>query len=232
MKVEALRRGGLFYYSIGMINEARRWAYENMVMRGPDPEGIKQIIKSELITGNYKSADKYIGMLKKTIFYRKDALYYEELSGNDSAINDEPELGQKRSEMLHTDFFVITDNPLINLERILVSGAVNRKAFDYRLALLLLSKDNNSIYEAWKVMKLYGYKKIPVHVEEALKAYIAFIAPGSPVPGNLQISKETEERFNRYFKTFQDFGADRRIAEPVLRKQFGNTYWYYVFYRQ
>jgi hypothetical protein len=228
---EVLRRGGYFYYSIGMINEARRWAFENMVMKGPDPEGLKMIIKSELINGNYSSADKYIGLLKKTIFYRKQAYEYEKLSDNDDAINSDPELGEKRKEMIRVDFFVITDDPLVNIDRIIASGTPNRKAFEYKVAFLLLSKDYQAVYDAWKNMGPYGYNKIPVHIEEALLAYKTFNAPGSPVPGDLLISKETENRFNRYLQTFQNYGADIRAAEPALRKQFGNTYWYYVFYR-
>ena len=33
MAGEVLNRGGYFYYTIGMINEAHRWAFENMVMK-------------------------------------------------------------------------------------------------------------------------------------------------------------------------------------------------------
>src|SRR5664280_2190811 len=39
MVSEILNHGGYFYYTIGMINEAHRWAFENMVMKGHSPEG-------------------------------------------------------------------------------------------------------------------------------------------------------------------------------------------------
>ncbi len=49
MAGEILNRGGYFYYTIGMINEAHRWAFENMVMKGLSPEGLKMLIKTEII---------------------------------------------------------------------------------------------------------------------------------------------------------------------------------------
>ena len=97
---EILRRGGYFYYTIGMVNEAHRWAFENMVMKGHSPEGFKMLIKTELITGNYKVASKYIDILKNTIFYRKEAIAFEKLLFNDAALNADPELGEKKKNRL------------------------------------------------------------------------------------------------------------------------------------
>ena len=46
-------------------------------MKGMTPEGLKMLIKTDLIFGNYKTAARYIGILKRSIFYRKEALKYE-----------------------------------------------------------------------------------------------------------------------------------------------------------
>ncbi len=69
-----------------MINEAHRWAYENMIIKGLNPEGLKMLIKTELINGNYKTASKYISVLKKAPFYRSEAKAYESLLFNDNAV--------------------------------------------------------------------------------------------------------------------------------------------------
>ena len=60
-----------------MINEAQRWAYENMVMKGITPEDLRMLIKTEIINGNYSVASKYVSILKNTIFYRKEAKDFE-----------------------------------------------------------------------------------------------------------------------------------------------------------
>ena len=50
-----------------------------MVMKGQSPEGLKMLIKTDLINGNYKVASAYISILKRTLFYRKDAKRFEKL---------------------------------------------------------------------------------------------------------------------------------------------------------
>ncbi len=67
MMGEVLRRGAYFYYATGMINEAQRWAFENMVMRGIAPEDLRMLIKTEIVNGNYKMASKYVSILKKRL---------------------------------------------------------------------------------------------------------------------------------------------------------------------
>ena len=228
---EILKRGGYFYYAIGMINEAHRWAYEYMVMKGLTPEGLKMIIKSELINGNFKTAEKYILILKKTLFYRDEAKEFEKLLFNDQAINTHPELGPGRRNKIPLDFFSITDDPYINVERIIATDSLNRKAFEYKLAYLLLNKDYRSISEEWVNIGRYDFKSIPVHVEEAAIALKILYNVSLPPAGNLTIDISTETRFNRFLQVFQAYGTNLKAAEPELKKQFGDTFWYWAFYR-
>jgi hypothetical protein len=229
---EILRNGGYFYYTTGMINEAQRWAFEYMVMKGPTPEGLKMLIKTELINGNYKVASKYINLLKKSLFYSGYAKNYERMLYNETAVNSDPELGSKRREKIKTDFFTITDNPIANIERILATDSLNRKLFEYKMAYLLLKKDYQLIVKELPHLVILKYKKIPVHLEEAAVAYRVFSKQG-PLPdlGNLAVSRQTDVRFNSFLTSLKLYNNDTRRAEPDLRKHFGNTFWYYTFYR-
>ena len=228
---EVLRHGAYFYYTLGMINEAHRWAYENMVMKGYSPEGLKMLIKTEIINGNYKIASGYISILKKTMYYGDEARKFEKLLFNDQAIDADQELGPKRKNKIRVDFFSITDNPYINVARIIATDTLNRKAFEYKLAYLLLNKDYNGVAEEWQSLGRYGFNRIPVHLGEAaimLKVLNSVILPPT---GNLTIDTNTETRFNRFLQIFQAYGTNLKAAEPELRKQFGNTFWYWAFYR-
>lgn len=227
---EISRRGGYFYYTIGMINDAHRWAYEDMVTRGLTPEGLKLIIKSEIINGNYKTAQKYNSTLRKTLFYKIDAQGFEKLLFNDQAVNLHPELGEKRRIRIHNDFISITDNPIINVERILATDSLNRKAFEYKLAWLLLKKDYPGISAQWKNLEHYDFLKLPVHIEEAAVAIKLLYTGQLPSPDNLTIRRDTEIRFEKFLQTFHAYGNNPGSAEPALRKQFGNTFWYWTFY--
>ena len=227
---EVLKRGGYFYYTTGMINEAHRWAYENMVMKGLTPEGLKTLIKTEIINGNYKVAAKYILILKKTIFYRKVAHEYEKLLFDDKAVESHPELGPKRKEKIVHDFFSITDNPYSNLERLLLSDSLNRKAFDYKMAYLMVTKNLKALAANLNKFETLGFSKIPVHLEEA--ALVCKISDPSTLSklGNLKINPSTEDRFNQFLQTFQLYGNNLKSAQPTLKQKFGDTFWYYAFY--
>jgi len=227
---EVLRRGGYFYYTTGMINEAHRWAYENMIIKGLTPEGLKMLIKTELINGNYRTASKYISVLKKAPFYRSEAKAYESLLFNDNAVESHPELGAKRKEKIEHDFFSITEDPYINIERALAFDSLNRKAFEYKLAYLMLIKDYKGIASGLTKLESFGFNKIPVHLEEAAMVYrISNLGP-MPDLGNLKINPQTEARFRQFLQTFQTYGNNLKSAQPFLKQKFGNTFWYYAFY--
>jgi len=228
---EVLRQGGYFYYTIGMINEAHRWAFENMVMKGLTPEDLKMLIKTELINGNYKVASKYITILKKTAFYKREARAFEKLLFDDSAVNTDPELGAKKKNRLNTDFFSITDDPYVNIERILATDSLNKKAFEYKVAFMLLKKDYQGIARILPKFENLGFTKFPVHVEEAAMILSLFTNGKLPYLGNLVINRNTELRWNQYLSVFQQYKTDLKASEPALKRQFGNTFWYWSFYK-
>jgi hypothetical protein len=228
---EIVRRGGYFYYCTGMINEANRWAFEYMVMKGLTPEGLKMMIKTELINGNHKTAARYIDILNKTLFYRKEASRFDKLLFNDSAVDTDAELGQKRKIRVHRDFFSITNDPLINIERVVATDSLNRQAFEYMMAWLLINKNYKDIADGWKNLARYNFKSIPVHIEEAGVALRTLYGTDLPATGKLKISSATENRFVKFLQIFQSYGSNLQTAEPALKKQFGNTFWYYVFYK-
>ena len=228
---EILRRGGYFYYTIGMVNEAHRWAFENMVMKGYTPEGLKMLIKTELISGNYKVASKYIYLLKKTLFYRNEGINFEKMLFNDIAVNADRDLGEKRRTLLCDDFFTITDDPIINVGRILATDSLNKKAFDYMMAFLLLKKNYQGIGALLPKYSVLGYNRFPVNVEEAATALSVLNDGKLPDLGNIQISINTTNRWKQYLTVFQQYGTNPKTAEPALRRQFGNTFWYWAFYK-
>lgn len=231
MSGEILRRGGYFYYTIGVINEAQRWAYENMIMKGLSPEDLKMLIKTEMVNGNYEVAAKYISILKRTLFYRNEAKAWEKLLFNDSAVESDPQLGLKRKEKIQHDFFSITDDPYINVERILSYDSLNRKAFEYKLAFMLLKKDYMGIAAQLEGLGRYGFTNIPVHIQEAAEAYKTLNLGPLSNQGTLRPDPRTAQKFNQFLQTFQQYGNNLKSAEPALRQKFGDTFWYYSFYR-
>ena len=229
MMGEVLRRGAYFYYTTGIINEAQRWAFENMVMKGIAPEDLRMLIKTEIVNGNYKMASKYILILKKTLFYRNEANGFEKLLYNEKSIESHPELGIKRKERIEHDFFSITDNPYVNVEMAFSADSLNRKLFEYKMAFLMLNEDYSGIASGLAHLESLGYKKMPVHLQEAaLVCRMSGLA--LPDTGSLKIDPQVETRFNQFLRMFQSYGNNLKTAQPFLKQKFGNTFWYYGFY--
>lgn len=226
---DVLKRGGYFYYYMGLVNEAQRWAYEYMVMRGNTPETVKMIAKTELINGNYGSAKKYIDILKQSIFYRKDARVLEKLMFNDNKIDSHPEFGRIKRLKPKQDFFVNSEIPYANLDLILNADSSNRIAMEYKLAGLLLQKDMSGIVSQLPLMEKMGYTRIPKNVEEAVVADV-LLKGKIPHMERLSIDKKTMDDFDRFYTISQQNQSSRQLAQKALTPGFGNTYWYFVFF--
>jgi hypothetical protein len=227
---EVLRRGGYFYYSVGLVNEAHRWAYEYMVMRGYTPEVLKMLIKSELINGNYKVALKYIEILSQSLFYQKEAQDFRKLLNNDEAVNSHPELGPKKQLKPKTDFFVLSDTPAVNLQPLLEGDSTNVLAIEYQFAWLLLQKDVEAVAAYLPLLEKAGYKHIPRHIDEAATGFKLLKMGEFPQLEYLRTKAGTQQRFRQYYQIFQHNSNSREQAQRALYPQFSDTFWYYLFF--
>ena len=223
---EHLMRAIYFYYGIGLISEAHHLAYEMMVQHGYTPENIKLLIKTELIDGNYKIAERYINVLKKTLHYKGWAEKYEKNLFNPDLINSDPELEEKIRLLPKKDFFIAT-NDVQNIELLLKDYPDNKIAFEYKIARLLLEKDLLEIVSEVKKMKKIGYVNIPRHIEEAVLSLIN-VTKELPDLGGLSVSLETERRFIQYRTTFNSYSGNKSLLEKAMKKTEKNTFWYYL----
>ncbi|QIA07871.1 DUF6057 family protein [Draconibacterium halophilum] len=224
-----LRFGGYYYYAIGVVNEAQRWVYEYTVIYGYTPETLKMLIKTELIKGNYQTAEKYITILGQSLFYKNQARDFRNFLNDDVAVLSDNELGRKRQQDTKLDFFVKSDEPWLNLLPVLDADPNNPIALQYKLSWLMLQKDMKGIVELLPAMEQAGLKKIPKNVEEAVVTYKLLNIGEIPELKQLKIDPQTEQRFQRYYQIYQQNQSNKRKAQIALR-DFADTYWYYVFF--
>ena len=227
---EIRKRGGYFYYFIGMVNEAHRWAFELMVVKGYMPEQIKMIARTEIINGHYNSARKYVDMLKNTLFYKDTGKKYEKYLNNEKLINSDPELGRIRRLLPRHDFFVNPEQPIIDLDMILkYEKNINVRALEYQVAYLLIRRKVGAVVSELPLFERAGYKKLPVYVAEAVAPF-KFLNIGKwPELKYLKISDDVRKRFYEFNKIQN---SKKPNKQQLLFNKFGFTYWYYVFYRK
>ncbi len=215
-----------FYYSIGLISEAHHLAYESMVKSGYRPATIKTLVKTNLINGHYRVAERYLNVMDKTILYKDWAGKYKGMLFDTSLIRSDADLGEKLRLLPKKDFFIRSDDAQ-NIELFVASNPGNRKAFEYKMARLLFQKDIVSI--VYEIRKMYsmGYTSIPVHIEEAILQYQGkngFV----PDTGGLTVSSKTGLKFTEYNNTLEvNRYMDRSQLKDVMKKEWGQTYWYY-----
>ncbi|NMC38825.1 MAG: hypothetical protein GYA41_10925 [Bacteroidales bacterium] len=215
-----------YYYAIGLVNEARHLAFELMVNNGYSPENLKMLIKTELINGNFRVAARYVNVLKRTLGYRSEAAKFEKMLFNPEIVRADPELGEKMKLMPEEDFFIHTEE-VINIEMLLKSHPRNRKAFEYKMARLLLEKDIIEVAKESVKMKELGYSSIPRHIEEAIVAWASY-SKAVPDLNGLTVSSETNERFVNYVQAVNRFQGDKALIEKSLSKKERNTFWFYL----
>ena len=227
---EHINWGAYSFYAAGLINEAQRWAYEEMVVYGKRPQNMKLLIKASLINGKYSLTEKYTGILKNTLFYRTWAKEYEKLIGDSVAIKSHPELGKKIKTLPGKDFFIFLESPQDNLPMLVNENPANKEAFEYLMSWLLLSKEVELLVNNIKLMKNMGYNRIPRHIEEAVMIY--YNSQGVfPDLGGLSISSDTKLRFDQYFTSYMSARQTPATLKEKMQKQFGNTFWYYFHFR-
>lgn len=219
-------RSMYFYYAIGLSGEAHHLAYEQMVQHGYRPENIKMLIRTEMIRADYRVAERYINVLKKTLHYKHWAEKYEKMLNRTDLVLADPELGLRIRQLPRQDFFVVTDD-FQNLDMLVKDNPYNRVALEYKIAKLLLEKDLMELGSEIRRLKDAGYSGIPRHIEEAIVSLVN-VTKEFPDMGGLKISRDTDQRFLKYFSDIRPFRGDRKLAEKGIKKTDKNTFWYYL----
>ncbi len=215
-----------YYYNLGLVNEARHLAFEQFVQNGYTPGNIKMLIRTELINSNFKVAERYLNVLKKTWKYRSWAEKHEKYLFNPELVKADPEFGEIIKIMPENDFFILTSETM-NIDLLIKSNPLNRKAFEYKMARLLLEKDLIEVSEQVKHMKGIGYSVIPKHIDEAIVAYRIF-AEKTTDTGGLVSDNKTLQRFIAYSDIVKRYGGDKLQIEKNMKRSEKNTFWYYL----
>jgi len=175
-------------------------------------------------------ARKYIDILKRTIYYRELAKKLETMADNPTLISSDPELGPKLKINPKSSFFIQFNEPQNNLPLLLESQPDNKRAFEYYLAGLLLTKNVEVAMNNISKMKDAGYSRIPRGIEEAILIYYNSTKV-YPNLGGLNISIDTQDRFKQYFSAYVDARKNPSTLKAKMQARFGNTFWFYYHFK-
>ena len=213
--------GHFLYEDLGHINEAHHWEFEAMTVWGETAPHLLNLARYNIVNHRPKVALRFINKLKQSLFYQKEALKLETIleSGKIEGIHDALS-GVKDSPTRFTN----TQNIGPELEYLCNHDPQNRMAFEYLMSYLLLSNNVTGFAENLYRIHNFEYQTFPPTFEEALLVHKLKVGDEKFAESGYIISKETENRFARYYQLMEN----KQIQ--VLQKEFGKSYWFYLNY--
>lgn len=224
-KSEILRRGGDFFWTIHLVNEAQHWAFESMIVDGFTQRNLKRLIQTELVRGNFGVAEKYIHYLGSALFHKKISNHYKQFLNNRKDIENDPELGPRLNIQWRDDFFSEGADLEENLRLMLTNDPSNRQAYDYLMALLLLEKEVDKIAASLPGYLEAGDGVIPTLLDESLLVYK--ISHREENLTGITVSQATIQGFEEYTRILGQY-RDQKVAAQMLYPIFGDSFWFYL----
>ena len=215
------------YYHIGMVNTAQRYMFEAMEAIPNYRKSVrcmKRLVETSLINGDYKVAEKYLHLLKKTLFYDDWAEYAEGYLYNEEKINAHPEWGKLRKMRVEEDFLFNGKEHPEMLGKVFSHSAQNKMASEYRLAYLLLRQDLDAFVECYATGNHADVGVIPRSHQEAL-AYVWLQRHGEFKNVPWALSPAVMQGMIDFAKVYMSKTPNGRA---YLQAKYGKTYWGYL----
>ena len=223
---------GEAYFRMGLIQEAEHSAYEAMVANPGEhnSQSLRRLVTTSIIARDTALFKKYIRLFDQTLFYQSWAERQRQYMA--SALADSEYILQGYPQpALCDNFFLRYAKPDFILYKLLEKNPNHRLAFEYLMAWYMLNKDIENVKKCMDTyFHLFPYPDIPVHYEEALMVY-QNVKPTENILEQYPVSDFTRERFNNYIKVYNLATSNRQMLAK-LHQQYGNTYWFYLHFKQ
>lgn len=218
------------YYAMGLVSASRKFAFEGLACSRPsgNPRLLKRLVETNLVTGAYAVAEKYIALLERTWHYRDWAHARRRYLYNDAAVEAHPQWGtMRRCWQIETTLPGMYVNPVSTLWEVLPGCPDNRGGRQYLVAFLLLNKDLARYRELHE--RLYNtsaWPELSVCQQEA----IVVCAPNNPKYWlEHGVGVPVRNRAIAFMQALpRNAGAEQ--ARAALAPEYGQTYWYYYMF--
>ncbi|MCF0173454.1 MAG: hypothetical protein HUJ91_07000 [Bacteroidales bacterium] len=221
-------------FAMGNFAAAQNVAFNAMFCsEGYSPSMLKMNAQIELMRGDYDVADKYLSLLSKSLHYKKWAQAQRRFLWDEKAVAEDAFLSCGRKDFNLSDGFAMHVNPIDEVMLVVEANPYDKRAMDYTLSFLLLSKDIAKIHafvdKYWGVGAL---ETLPPAVQEALVFYSEYsrnFEGVEPVSIEWCLSHGVSPSIVQKFNAFQTASLKSNGAAP---SGYRDTYWNYLLYKQ
>jgi len=219
------------YYCMGIISTSQKFAFEALVSSRPsgNPRMLKRLVETNIITGAYPVAEKYICLLESTWYYKEWASSYRRFLYDDRAVEQDAVLGLKRrcwkAEAAIPELYT---DPVSTLIHLVPTCPDNKAGLQYLTSFLLLNKDIGT----YKTLQetLYGTPAWPEMTESQQEA-IVICNPNDPHFWlEHGVSVMVRNKAITFMQKVQDSSRFGQSPATVLASEYGKTYWFYYMF--
>lgn len=218
------------HYHIGNIGTAQRYAYEGYIIsQKGNPRLLKRLVETNLISGSYLVAEKYITLLEETLFYKEWAKDQRKFLFNDALIESDPNYGAKRKGLKNGTNIAVSIDFKKAFEQLAVNNPENPIPLYYLTMIYLLNKDLmgfNHLYDKYYRTKVWP--NLSIRQQEAM---IAWHESEPHLWIEKGISFKVEQRFLAYKEQIQNQSPYVNL-EKQIASSFGDTFWYYLLFKK
>lgn len=219
------------YWQAGDVAIAQEMAFEGMIAsrNGITPRLLMRLVQTNLVTGNYAVAEKYITLLSDTYTYSAEAEKYRKMLYNDQAVFNDAELGARKRAMNNAPGLTHAENIVEDLKYIMENNPTYIPAFHYYGCICLLIKDIPSFIQFIDKFKdASALTHMPIHFQEAL---ILAFEQESERWADLGVTPQVKARYEQYRTIFLKHRGSP-VLEHKMASLFGDTYWYYFMFKK
>jgi uncharacterized integral membrane protein len=217
------------YWQLGDINAAQHSALLGTIFspRAANSRLMKRLIEINIVNGQFAPAEKYIGILKKTIFHHKWAESMEKYLFNESECSKADWITAKRGIMPSKDLLKKGNEYITTLRMLADNHPENRMAVDYLLCYRLLTKDIHSFVNDFEKYYRSGINPLlPRVYQEGLLISIVTGERKHEDFKNFRFSPEIVTGMAQYTRLY----SENNGKGAALKKDFGTSYWFYYHF--
>ena len=231
--------GKMAYYQYGKFNFCYRWCVEDAVEYGWRIEYLKHAVRSMLLSGEYRLAQRYIDVLKRTWFYAAWAREMEEYVNAPETIARNREFTMPLNMTCYDDFLDVDESYVeayLTKNLTNATGKMSRVYVEAALASALTRKDAKTF---WFFLNYYVNElkvgSLPRHYQEAVVLFLN-VDKGRTVQVpkaflDNYISVGTNTRMTRFMQLVSKHkGKSEEEMAPYFKEDFGDSYFYFYFF--
>ena len=217
---------GEIYWHLGMVNTAQRFAFEAQEAI-PDFQKsarlYRRLAETNIVNSDWDVARKYLKALHNARFYRRWADETAALLEDGTVFEKRPELARARDWRLQEHDFLFSETEMDSMLGLLhVEHPDNTLALDYLMAWCLLRKDLDRFVECISLVEAPVMPK--AYQEALLLRWVLTHSNFNGLPTYISFA---------HARRIDSFITDLKAGKPEeqMREAYGDTYWFYYYYR-